>query len=169
ARPPAGRRFEWLVRIVWHLGFLLAGAVVVALLPRSLDAAGRALAQRPWAAAGFGLVWVLAVPIVVAIIAMTLIGIPLALVLLALYLISIYLGRAIVALWLGRFMLGDRAGPRWTGAVLSFLSGGLILVILSLIPWVGGLVTLAATIVGLGALMLLRGRRAGGPLAGANA
>jgi hypothetical protein len=45
------------------------------------------------------------------------------------------------------------------GLVLSFLIGGVVLLVLSIVPWVGGLVTLIATLVGLGAAALVPGRR----------
>jgi cytoskeletal protein CcmA (bactofilin family) len=160
--PPPARPAFLLLRIAWHLGFLVAGAAAIALLPRIAAAATHALQHRPWAAAGFGLLWVIGVPLAAGLLALTVIGIPLALILLALYVIALYLARAVVALWLGRLLLGSAERPGRGGVVLSFLLGGVVLVVVSLLPILGALVAIVATVLGLGAAMLLLGRRPAG-------
>ncbi|MQA92519.1 MAG: hypothetical protein GEU90_20240 [Gemmatimonas sp.] len=159
ARRPPTRTFLWVLRVAWYLGFLATGAIAVALFPRLADAARQSITRRPWAAVGFGVLWIIAMPVAAALVAITIVGIPLALILFALYVISLYLGRAVVALWLGRFLLGSRARPERTGLVLSFLGGGLVLLLLSIVPLVGGMITLIATLVGLGAGALVLARR----------
>jgi hypothetical protein len=163
ALPPPARRGLWFLRIAWHLGFLLAGAAAIALFPSLAGAANRAIVRRPWAAAGFGLAWVIGVPLVAALIAVTVVGIPLALITLALYAIALYLGRAVVALWLGGRLLGDRAVAGTGGLVISFLLGAVILLVLAMIPWIGGLVSALATLVGVGAAVLVLSARSATP------
>lgn len=152
--PPVG-----LLRALLMVGFLVAGAVVVALLAGTAGAAEAALRARPAAALGWGVAWVVLVPLGVGMIAMTLIGLPLAAILLVLYLISVYLGRAVIALWLGRMLV---RGGSWQGRgrlVGAFLVGGVILLLVCLIPILGGLVMVLATLFGLGALAVAHRRR----------
>lgn len=142
--------WQWL----WMLGFLVAGAVVVALFPRFSAEAATILPQRPVRSALVGLGWIILGCIAIVIAAVTVIGIPLALIAAAVYVILIYLGRVPVAVWLGDEVLRGRAGPGRQGTLWSFVVGGLLLLVAQLIPFVGSLVITIATCVGLGALLL---------------
>lgn len=158
--PTSGGAFFGLLRWLWLAGFLVAGAVVVAVLPVATRAASDRLGQRPGMSFALGLGWLLVVPLVVVAVGLTLVGLPLALVLAALYLISVYLARAVVAVWLGAVIL-RWSGPHERGRlVLAFLLGGVVLLVLGLLPWVGGLIRAVATVFGLGgvALLLWHGR-----------
>src|SRR5687767_989436 len=95
--------------LLWILGFLVVGAVLVALFPRFFGEAAEILPRRPGGSALVGLGWIILVPIAILIAAITVIGIPLALVATAVYLVLIYLGRTPIAVWLGRRVLGARA------------------------------------------------------------
>jgi cytoskeletal protein CcmA (bactofilin family) len=148
------RRGPGTFRVLWTLGFLVAGAVFVALLPRFAGDAADILQLRPGGAALFGIGWLILVPIAICIALITIIGIPLGLLVLAIYAILLYLGRVAVALWAGRLILGARAPAGRQGLILNFLVGGLVLIILGIVPLVGWLVTSLATVFGIGALVL---------------
>ena len=150
---PVGSR--WGVRtVLWVLGVLLAGAVIVALFPRFMAAAAEILPARPLLSALVGLGWAILVPIVAVLAAITFIGLPLALLAIAVYLVVIAIATIPFAMWLGRLLLGARARPGLPGALVSFLVGELVLIILELVPVVGGFVMLIAACLGLGALLL---------------
>lgn len=150
---PVGSR--WGVRaVLWVLGILLAGAVVVALFPSFMAGAAEILPRRPLLTALVGLGWALLVPIAVVIAAITFVGLPLALLATAVYLLVVAIATIPFAMWLGRLLLGARAGPGRPGALVSFLVGELLLIILELVPVVGGFVMLIAACLGLGALLL---------------
>jgi hypothetical protein len=150
----------WAVRIIWALGFLLAGVVLAALLPGTFLRSSGALEQRPGASAGVGLLWLVGVPLVVGIAGITVVGLPLALVLLGTFMVFLYVARIVPAIWLGRRIL-KAEGPGRSGAVVAFLLGGFILVLLGLIPFLGWLVGLLATLFGVGALLLALARTEG--------
>jgi len=95
------------------------------------------------------------VPIAICIALITLIGIPIAAVAAAVFAVLVYLARIPLAIWLGRVLLGASARTSGHGALVHFLAGGLVLLLLGLIPFLGGLVTLIATILGFGTIMLL--------------
>lgn len=147
------------LRLLSALAFLVTGGVAVALFPGTARAAAETLGRRPGAAAAFGLLWIIAVPIAALLAAMTVVGLPLALIATVLYLVSLYLGRSVPALWLGRLVLRGRAGPGRGGIVLGFLVGGAILLLAGAIPLAGAIVTILATILGVGALVLALRRR----------
>lgn len=150
---PVGSR--WGVRtLLWALGVLLAGAVIVALFPRFMAGAAEILPNRPLLSALVGLGWAILVPVAVVIAAITFVGLPLALLATAVYLVVLGIATIPFALWLGRLLLGARARPGLPGALVGFLIGGLLLIIVGLVPVVGGFVTLIAACLGLGAVLL---------------
>jgi cytoskeletal protein CcmA (bactofilin family) len=153
---PVSRR-PGFIGLLWILGFLLAGAVVVAILPGFAAESAEIVPLRPGRAALLGLGWLILVPILVVIAAVTVIGIPLAMVMAALWCVLTYLGRAAIAIWLGRLILGARARTGRTGVLVNFLVGGVILLIVGYIPLIGPLVAIVATVLGIGAF-LLRGQ-----------
>jgi hypothetical protein len=68
--------------------------------------------------------------------------------------VLVYLGRIPLALWIGARVLGSRARTGRGGIILSFLVGGVILLVVAFIPLLGGLAMAVATILGLGAFVL---------------
>jgi len=140
--------------LLWMFGFLLAGGVVVVLLPRLMVDAAELVRELPGRSALIGLGWIVLVPIAIILVACTVIGLPLALLTGVLYGVLIYIGRVMVALWLGKSVLGPRTREGRLGALVNFGLGGLVLLLLRMIPVVGPIVMGVATIVGLGALIL---------------
>lgn len=145
-----------LVRVLWGLGFLLAGAVLIALFPAVSRTAADGVRTRPGVSLGFGVLWI-CLPIVIGLIAATVIGVPLAMLLFGAYLIVLYLAGIVLALALGRLVVkGAESRGRLIGA---FLLGGVALILISFIPIVGGFVILLAILLGSGALMMRLVRR----------
>ncbi len=140
--------------VLWVLGFLVVGAAAVALFPRFTAEAAEILPQRPGRSALVGLGWIILVPIAICIAAVTIIGIPLALVTTAVYIVVLYLGRTTIAVWLGRRVLGARARAGRQGVLVSFFIGGLILLIVGIIPVIGSWMMVIATVLGLGTILL---------------
>jgi len=105
-----------------------------------------------------GFIALVCVPIAAVILAVTIIGIPLALAVLLLYFLMLIVGYAAVGVMLGDAALGklrsrDAARVGWrVGAAMSAM---LALALLTRIPFVGGLVTFAALLAGLGAIVLV--------------
>jgi len=143
-----------LIRMILLLGFLVAGAALVLLFPDATASAADTLRQRPGMSLGLGVVWVLAVPLATFLIAFTVIGLPLAMIAGFVYLVSLYLGRTVTAVWIGWLVLRGRRKSGRAGALLAFLLGGVLLVLAQLVPYVGTLVLIAATLLGLGAFVL---------------
>ncbi|MEJ2187169.1 MAG: polymer-forming cytoskeletal protein [Gemmatimonadota bacterium] len=156
--PETGGWAGGVVRFLLMLGFLVAGLATVVVLPGAAATAEVRLRTRPGAAFGLGLAWLVLVPIAIVMVCITVIGVPLGLVAAALYLISVYLARAVVAVWIGRLILRRGSEHDRTGLALAFLTGGIVLLVLGLIPWVGKIITILTCIFGLGAMALTMAR-----------
>jgi hypothetical protein len=128
---------------------LLVGVLLLLLAPRLLAAAERSARGRLWAAVGWGVIVAIALPVVAVLALVTLVGIPFGAALL-LALVPAMLVAYVTAAWiLGRRMLKQRTSP-W----LALLAGWGVLRLLALIPVLGFLVGLAATVIGLGSLVV---------------
>jgi hypothetical protein len=146
---------RWGLRhILWIFGFLVLGAATVALVPRFMAEAAEILPLRPGRSALVGVGWALLVPIAVCVAAITIIGLPLALLMTAIYLALIFVGSIPFSIWLGQLLLSSRARKGREGALINFLFGGFLLLVVGIIPIVGGWVSLVAVILGLGTILL---------------
>ncbi len=150
AVPVLAKALGWL----WHLASMLVIGLVIALLfPKSLKGVEKALSNQLWPSLGIGFGGLFLVPIAIMFVFFTVIGIPLALITLALYLIAIYLSQIYAAASIGSIILRRLAGRElWLG--LGVIIGIFALALLQLIPILGGLITFAVILFGLGAMLL---------------
>ena len=148
----AGSGWGWLSVLAWWLAVsvstLIVGALLVWLAPGALRGAERAVREHLGATIGCGVAIAIGVPLLAILALVTLVGIPFGIALL-LAAIPVLLVAYTTSAWLvGRRILRNRSASPW-GALFA---GWAILRLLALIPVVGALVGLAATVVGLGAL-----------------
>jgi hypothetical protein len=129
------------------ISLLLLGVVLLLLAPRAGEAIARAGRDKPILAALVGLGGLILLPVIAIVACITVIGLPLGIVLLLLILPLYAVGYLSAALVVGRLI-------RKQARILAFVIGLVILQLLTLIPFVGGLVGLLATIFGLGALLI---------------
>jgi hypothetical protein len=138
-----------LVWLATSVSSFLLGLLLILFVPRAVDTAARTGIDRLGASIGFGFLILIGVPLAAFVAIGIIVGIPLGIgVLLALGLLY-WLGYTV-----GAFTLGRRLVAAPTHRMLAFLAGWGILRLLALIPVAGGLVWLAATVWGLGALVL---------------
>ncbi len=143
-------RYYWHQALLWGSAFLV-GLAFILFAPGIVSEAVRSGDHFP-AAFGFGALLLIATPVVAVILCVTLVGIGLGIASLLLYLIGIYSGQCFVGAWLGEKMLGAGIG---TSALIGRLALGLLVIrILRLIPYAGGLIMLLVTIWGFGALIV---------------
>ncbi|HEX7455982.1 MAG TPA: polymer-forming cytoskeletal protein [Candidatus Nanoarchaeia archaeon] len=160
ARPTAGKAFaaftgfNIFMKVVSVVSTLVIGLLLIAFFPKYNRETVSTLRRRPWVSLGVGFLTVVVTPIVFIILLATVVGIPLALILLALYLISLYLARIFIIFWAGSWIL-ERTG-RKVHEVWAFVSGLFVYYIVTLIPIIGGLVTLFVILFGLGAAALTK-------------
>ena len=149
ASPFSGFIFTLLWWIALTVSSLLLGLVLVGLWPRAVDAASAAWSRSPGPAIGWGALIFFGLPIAAVVLLVTLVGIPLGVGLL-LALAPLYaVGYVAAAYVLGR-MLIKPPGNR----IVAFLVGLAILQVIYLVPILGPLVAIVATVIGLGALLV---------------
>jgi hypothetical protein len=159
----AGKGWGWVSAVAWWLAVsvstLIVGALLVWLAPGALDAAERAVREHLGATIGSGVAIAIGVPLLAILALVTLVGIPFGIALLLAAIPVLLVAYATSAWIVGRRVFRNRSSSPW----VALLAGWGILRLLALIPVAGGLVGLAATVVGLGALAvaLWQARRPG--------
>lgn len=159
------------------VALLLVGLLIVWVVPGWTKRVADALQAKPLPSLGWGVVTIAAtlLAFLVILVAMILLAVVLDLVklnnlvgtvivlgLLAIFALAVLFGLAIayftkivVSFLGGRLILG-RLNPNWAqGRLWPLVLGLVIFVILTAIPWVGGLISLVVVLLGLGALWLL--------------
>lgn len=143
--------FTFVGRFAWWLAYtvstLVLGLVLLLLAPRLDLASVRALRDRTGATIGFGLLVFVLLPIAAGLLIATIVGIPLGLFLLFGLALVYSIGYVIGGLALGRLAVGEP-----TSRYVAFLLGWGSLRVVALVPFLGGLVWFAATVLGLGTL-----------------
>lgn len=140
---------------------LVTGAALLWLLRRPTGAVTSTVRARPGRVAGWGVVALIAAPVLVVLLSLVVVGLPLALILAAAYVIGLYVGYIYAATAAGAWLierLRRRAEPAPRFAALAV--GLAVVGLLVLLPWIGWLVALAAAVIGLGGIVLAaRGAR----------
>ena len=152
----------WVGRYVWWFGYtistLILGLVLLLFLP-SVDAPlADAFRRRMGASFGFGAAIFSLLPIAAVLLLVVVVAIPLGLFLLLALALLYTLGYVAGAHLLGRRLVNP-PGSRY----VAFLVGWLILRGIGLIPFLGGLVWVVASIGGLGALVIAARRSTSAP------
>ncbi len=156
------RALGWALWLGWwvavSISLFVLGVLLLAIAPRIFPPILDVGRTRAGPVIGWGLIIAIGLPIVSVLVMVTLVGIPLGLIGLLSLALLYSVGYVVSALLLGRRLLAE---PRHV--ILAFLVGLLILRVVGLIPVLGGLVTAAATIYGVGALTVAAWRAARGP------
>lgn len=138
-------------RIAWWIGYSVSTLVLGLVLLRvawGLDAAAtHALERRLGAVFGFGVLWFILLPVIAALLFVTVVAIPLGLFLMLALGLIYTIAYVVAAHGLGRLVVKPP-----TSKYLAFLAGWGALRLIELIPFVGGLMWLVATVIGLGIL-----------------
>jgi cytoskeletal protein CcmA (bactofilin family) len=146
--PLSGFAFTLLWWLAVTVSSLVLGLVLIALWPRAFDATSAAWRRSPGASIGWGALVFFGVPVAGVVALVTLVGIPLGIGLF-LALVPLYVvGYVTSTFVLGRMIL------RESGRIVAFLLGLAILQVLTLIPILGVLVWVVATVIGLGAIIV---------------
>jgi cytoskeletal protein CcmA (bactofilin family) len=142
----------WVSAFAWWLAVsvstLIVGVLLVWLAPGALYAAARSVSERLGATIGWGLAIAIGAPLLAVLALVTLVGIPFGVGLLLAAIPVLLVAYTTTAWVVGWGVLRNRSQSPWA----MLLAGWGILRLLALIPVVGALVGLAATVVGLGAL-----------------
>jgi cytoskeletal protein CcmA (bactofilin family) len=156
----ATRGWGWVGWLGWWLAVsistLIVGVALVWLAPGALRAADRRLATASARTVGWGIAIAIGAPLLAVLALVTLVGIPFGIGLLLAAIPALAVAYATAAWLTGRRLLRDRTTSAWA----PLLAGWGLLRVLALIPVLGALVGLVATVIGLGALAVACGARA---------
>lgn len=148
----------WL-KTFWVGSLYLTGLIFFLLSRRYFAEYGSLTVTRVGRSLLWGLAIVIITPIAVLLLCATVIGIPLGLMLLALYLTVLYLSQLSLGLTAGMRLFGSNVESGWI-LYFAFMVGTLIFQGLSLVPYLGTLLEIAALFLGSGAMFLLMKARA---------
>lgn len=136
-----------------YLMAFLFGIVLLALFPARTAEISAAVTTSPWASLGIGLGVLIVVPIAAVILMVFVIPIPISLTALGLYALGIYISKLYVGLAVGRWISHYF---KWSiHEILSLVIGLLILMLLGLAPYLGGLLRFSYVLFGLGAISMV--------------
>ena len=134
-----------------YLAHLLVGFVFLALGGAAAARIGRTLLDQPGRSLGLGFVVLVVLPVASALAIVTVVPMPLGFIGLAVFAVGLYVAQLFTAQALGDQIL-RRFQPGAIGSPWVSMAVGLApLVLLAALPWVGSLVWLVATCLGLGA------------------
>jgi hypothetical protein len=150
---PVGKG-KGLFTVLWSAGVVLSGVVAVLLLPGFFSRAAQRLTGSPVRSIVVGLLCAFLLPFALFLAAVTAVGLPLALIVGALLLVFVALSEVPVAVWIGAKILHNRTLLGRQSTVVNFFLGALVLLIIQVVPILGGVVNLVAVFIGLGAMLL---------------
>lgn len=146
--------FALAVKIVNLVSWFLIGLLTLHFLPKLFDTSIKTLKDKPWPSLGIGFLTLVIVPILGIGVMLFVVGIPIGLILMGLWLIAIYLARIPVVYFIGEWAM-QRFG-RKPHQVWTLILGLVIYGVVTILPIIGGLVGLFATLFGLGAWILAK-------------
>lgn len=142
--------------IVLLLSLIVTGSAIYLMFPRFIETTLTTLRAEPWKCLGIGLAVFAATPVVISILFVTVIGWLPALVIGALYLILLLAGFLTGVFYVGQISFGlmKRRDVSKTKRLLAFVAALVVVILLGLIPLLGGLLLFALLLLGAGVLIL---------------
>lgn len=138
----------------WFLAAFATGLVLLALFKPFMIQVTQAILITSWRCLGLGFLFLVCIPLVVAIIALTLVGIPLAGLILLSWGILLYLSKVFVGLAMGEWLLARVRGGRAAARGLSMFAGMLVLTLIAMIPYFGFLAKVMICSLAIGAFLM---------------
>lgn len=135
-------------------GFLvsaLVGFILLGLFPKGFEKVVRAIENRPYASLGWGVILIVALPVIAVLFALTLVGIPVAVVLALIFWVVLLAAQYLAAFFVGRKILLPKFGERRGWALVL---GLFLFFLLGLIPVLGNLIKTVLVLFALGAAIL---------------
>ncbi len=146
--------FNKISPFVEFAGFLvsaLIGFLLLGLFPRYFEKVAMAVSKQPVASFGWGILVVIAIPMVALLSALTIVGLPVSLVLVVVGYLLFTAAQFVMAFVIGRKVMLGRYGERRGWAIIL---GLLIFFILGQIPILGRIIYVGFVLVGLGGMLL---------------
>jgi cytoskeletal protein CcmA (bactofilin family) len=136
----------------------IAGLFLTVVMRRMADTGLRLLRKRFWHSVGFGIAGLFGIPLIAAVLMISVVGLPFGVSLFASYPVALLLGSAMGALYLGdRFwkLMGKEHTTLW-GHLLLLVTGVALLAAIGQIPYLGWFFVLLVMIAGVGGVLQFR-------------
>jgi len=140
--------------LVSFVSTLVLGLLLLRIYPIFTTKVAAKIQEQPWVVLGVGGALLFGVPVLIIFCMVSVLGIPIGLMLAAMYVVTLYLGRVFVMLWLGQRLL--RLVSDSSSVARAFVAGLVCYFIVSLVPLIGGLVTMLTIVTGLGAILITK-------------
>lgn len=151
------RSLDIFSRVASVFGALVVGLVLVSLLPKWSNRVVTTMRTKAAKSLGWGALLAVAVPVLAVILLFTIIGIPLAIISLLLYGIAWYVTRVYLGLFVGTWIMERFGNKNENGAKIWVMVLGVVIVsVIGWIPYVGWILTTAASLLAFGALLLTK-------------
>ena len=149
----------WPVNAIGSIVFyLIIGAIVVLLAKEKVLRTVSQMLARPWFDGFVGFLTMITAPIIIVMVAITIIGIPVALILGVIFAVMIVLSRVYVSVIVGDKLL-SALGRTKSGLLLQVVIGVIIIELLVKVPVLGFFLSAIATLWGLGGIVMNFGKR----------
>jgi len=152
----AGRWLSWVPVIFSFVSFvstLILGMLLIFLYPASVQNVIRTVKTRTAASFVTGLAALILIPVVAALLLVSIAASPVGVMLMALYLMSLYVARLYTIILAGELIFSFSHRTVHQGWALGL--GAVVYFVLTLIPMFGHVITIGAVVFGLGALVLV--------------
>ncbi|MEN6389938.1 MAG: hypothetical protein ABFD04_05935 [Syntrophomonas sp.] len=146
--------FSWLDALGWIAAGLLLWAICYWVSPRLLPNMGETVLSAPGSTLGWGFLALLLTPLAGLLLTVTIIGIPLAIIMFFLYVFILFASKILAGDVIGRYLAKYFGWENHMPFFFSFMIAFLALIILSKVPVVGFLVSLAASCLALGMVVM---------------
>ena len=143
--------------VYWFLALLVTGLVLLGMVPRSYKSTSTFMIKKAGWALLAGFAGLILAPLAAVLLMITFLGLPLGFALLALWLVAMLLAYVYSGYALGTWVSEQAAWKLKWPRVSSLGIGLLLIVLLALVPFVGGLLSFLALVWGLGGMVLAFG------------
>ena len=138
---------------ILDLGAFLAFVLILWLAPKFLESTNNYVGKITWKVLGYGLLALIAIPIVAIILILLQLTSSVALLLIALYILSLVIAKALFTITANKFLCTKLNINKNTGIFGMLIVTGIIIWILKELPYIGSVVSFVITILGLGILV----------------
>ena len=147
-------------KAIAYLMVLLLGIIIILIAPRKSAAVVSKIQTTPLKTLGWGALVFFVTPIAIVIAILTIIGIPVGLIAALLYGLLIFISQLVIGLFIGRWILSGFNVEETKGSLIGGLFIGFtLLTLVKLIPWVGFILWWPTVLFGIGAIILMFGRK----------
>lgn len=146
--------FSWLNALGWIAAGLLLWAICYWVSPRLLPNMGETVLRNPGSTLGWGFLALLLTPLAGLLLTVTIIGIPLGIIMFFLYVFILFASKILAGDVIGRYLAQYFGWENRMPFFFSFMIAFLALIILSKVPVVGFLISLAAACLALGMVVM---------------